>query len=165
MSDKDIFMQHKKPIYLSTLLVLLCTNLHSMEIVLRPEPNSIKKIEFLCPKGESVSEIHFATGETNWQSSSGRGEKIETWGLFVHQKELDESLLQMKIGVDCDDNNEAKYLIPADDPLRKDNSLLVNLNTFVASKDGDWRDGLPPHGPADFTLSPRFFPPSIARQD
>ena len=85
--------------------------------------------------GKPVSEHHFETGETNWSSGERNG-KIRTLGLHVHKGELEKPLSQMEIGLSLDDDG-VEYIIPEDDPLRKDNSLLVELNTFFASFDGD----------------------------
>ncbi len=116
-------MQHNKTIYLHALLIFFCTNSHAM------------KIEYHT-NGKSVSEHHLDTGETNW-SSGARGGKIGTGGLFVHKKELDKPMSQMEIGLSLDDDGGTEYVIPANDPLRKDNSLLVALNAVVANVDGD----------------------------
>ena len=128
-------MQHKKTICLHALLILFCTNSYSSEseIVLRSEPNSRAGLKFLCPNEQSVSKIHLATGLSRLISESN-DIKIGTPGLFVHKKELEKPLSQMKIGVNLDDNG-VESIIPTDDPLRKDNSLLVHLNAFVASVD------------------------------
>ena len=132
---KNLFVQHNKTIYLHTLLIFFCTHSYSSETVLRPEPNSRAGSKFSCPNGQSVSEIHFATGLSRSISESN-DIKIGTPGLFVHKRELEKLLSQMKIGVNLDDNG-VKHIIPADDPLRKDNSLLVALNAVVANVDGD----------------------------
>ena len=115
-------MQYNKTIYLHTLLIFFCTNLHAMEIEYHTN-------------GKPVSEHHFETGKTNWNSGARSG-KIGTSGLFVHKRELEKPLSQMKIGLSLEDDG-VEYIIPSDDPLREDNSLLVHLNAFVASFDGD----------------------------
>jgi len=115
-------MQHNKTIYLHTLLIFFCTNSHSMEIEYHTA-------------GKPLSEYHFETRETNWSSGAKKG-KIVTPELYVHKGELEKPLSQMKIGLSLNDDG-VEHIIPADDPLRKDNSLLVALNARVADEFGD----------------------------
>ncbi len=92
------------------------------------------KIEYHT-NGKALSEHHFKTGATRW-SIGEKSEEIESDGLFMHKGELEKPMSQMEIGIDLDDDGVG-YMIPADDPLRNDISLLVSLNAFVASIDED----------------------------
>ena len=115
-------MQHNKTIYLHALLILFCTNSHSMET----EYHTNEK---------PVSEHHFATGATDWSSGAESG-TIRTGGIYLSHEELEKRRPQrMRFGLDLDDDSRVTHIIPDNDPLHDDDSLLVKLNTFVAIAD------------------------------
>lgn len=122
---------------LHALLIFFCTHSYSSEseIVLRPEGSSRKGLKLSCPNGQSVSEAHFED-EFSRLISAAESRDIETPELYIHKRELKEPPSQMEIGLFLDDYG-LEFIIPADDPLRKDISLFVHLNAFVASVYGD----------------------------
>ncbi len=153
---KDLFMQHNKTIYLPILLIFSCTNSYSSEseTVLRSEPNSRTGLKFICSNGQSVSEIHFKKTEfSKWIFEKGGEGSTGGNQLYVDIKELEKHPSQMKISLDydrlnckhdsqdCWENSPNDWpgdpVIPANDPLRNDDSLFVNLNTVVTRFLGD----------------------------
>lgn len=52
--------------------------------------------------------------------------------VYTHTSELEKPKSQMQIGQYIDKNGEISFLLPADDPLRENNSFHVALNTYAA---------------------------------